>query len=156
MGWNETNLRKIYGQTDVPGAKFTVERTLTVEDMDDIMTTAIEGGVGYWAVLDNTTHAWKKAMKQIKDSGAECYYGTVMTKVLLNGDEIRLYDAEADEDDLQEDEVWYLNMGNFIEGCKIYDKERGSLIKSLEDGDFDAVEADCLIQYALFGEITFG
>ena len=158
MSWNEENLKKVYGDV-MPEVKFTVERTLTPEDMEDIFTTAVESGydgIGYWACLDNTTKAWDKAEDQIKAAGADLYWGTVMTKVLLNGDQIRFYDAEADEDDLQEDEIWYLDMEKFLNGCKIYEKERGSLLKKLEDGDFDAVEADCLVQYAVFGEIIFG
>jgi len=159
MGWNESNLRKVYGGDIMPEIKFTVERLLTVEDMDDIFTTAVESGyegIGYWAVLDNTTPEWKKASKQIKDAGADAYWGTVMTKVLLNGDAIRFYDAEADEDDLQDDEIWFLDMEKFKNGCKLYEANRGSLIKCLESGNFDAVEADCLVQYAVFGEIVFG
>jgi len=159
MGWNEENLKKIYNDDKIPEIKFTVERILTVEDLDDILTTAVESGregIGYWAVLDNTTESWEKAKKQIKDSGADCYFGTIITKILLNGDSIRLYDAEADEEDLQEDEIWYLDMNKFKEGCKIYEKERGSLVKSLEDGGFDAIEADCLIQYSVFGKLIFG
>lgn len=155
MSWNLENLKKVYGD-EMPDIKFTVERKLTVEDMDDIFTTAIEGGIGYWNVIDNTTPEWEKAEEQLQAAGADLYWGTVATKVLLNGDSIRMYDAEADEDDLQDDEIWYLDMEKFIKGCKIYENERGSLIKCLEDGNFDAVEADCLVQYSLFGTIIFG
>ena len=49
--------------------KFTVEKILTVEDMDDIMTTALEGGIGYWACLDNSTPEWEKAERQLKENG---------------------------------------------------------------------------------------
>lgn len=155
MGWNEENIKKMCEgtKTDV---SYCVMRHLTVEDVDDIMTTAIEGGIGYWCVLDNTTESWLKAEAQLKEKGIELYWGTVATKVLLNGDEICMYDAEADEEDLQEDEIWNLDLQGFVRGCKIYEQERGSLTKNLEDGNFDAVEADCLIQYALFGEIVFG
>ena len=155
MGWNDENIKKIFGGK-LPEVEYTVKKTLTAEDIDDIFTTAIEGGIGYWSVLDNTTPEWKKAMKNLKDAGADCYWGTVATKVLLNGDKIRFYDAEADEDDLQDDEIWYLDMEKFINGCEIYEKERGSILKCLIGGDFDAVEADCFIQYCLFGEIIFG
>lgn len=158
MGWNDDNLTKVFG-SNLPEVTFTVEMTLTAEEMDDIFTTALESGIegiGYWAVLDNTTEAWKKARRQIDESGAEAYYGTILTKVLLNGDEVRFYDAEADEDDLQEDEIWFLGMKQFLNGCKLYEENRGSLLKNLEEGNFDAVEADCLVQYAVFGEVIFG
>jgi len=156
--WNDENLKKIYGE-EMPEVKFTVERVLTVSEMDDIFTTALESGysgIGYWAVLDNTTPEWEKAEQQLKKAGADLFFGSVMVKVLLNGDKVRFYDAEADEDDLQEDEIWYLDMEKFLNGCKLYEAHRGSLIKCLEDGNFDAVEADCLVQYAVFGDVIFG
>ncbi len=158
MSWNDENLKKIYGE-EMPEVKFTVERVLTVDEMEDIFTTALESGysgIGYWAVLDNTTPEWEKAEQQLKKAGADLFFGSVMVKVLLNGDRVRFYDAEADEDDLQEDEIWYLDMEKFLNGCKLYETNRGSLIKCLEDGNFDAVEADCLVQYAVFGDVIFG
>lgn len=138
--------------------KFTVEKIITVGDMEDIFTTAVESGydgIGYWAVLDNTTPEWKKAVKSLREKCVETYWGNVMTQVVLNGDRIRFYDAEADENHLEPDEIWYLGMEEFQQGCKLYEQERGSLTKRLEDGDFDAVEADCFIQYCLFGELVF-
>ncbi|MBO7731509.1 MAG: hypothetical protein J6S67_03125 [Methanobrevibacter sp.] len=135
--------------------KFTVERTLTAEDLDDIFTTAIESGyegIGYWAILDNTDPAWEKAEADLKAEGKELYWGTVATRVLLNGDAIKFEDAEGEEDDSD----WILDMEKFKKGCGLYEKERGSLIKNLENGSFDAVEADCLVQYCVFGEVVFG
>ena len=135
------------------------KKIITVGDMEDIFTTAVESGydgIGYWAVLDNTTESWKKARKSLKDAGVETYWGTVMTKVVLNGDKIRFYDAEADENHLEPDEIWYLGMEEFQQGCRIYEQERGSLTKNLEDGNFDAVEADCFVQMCIFGKIIFG
>lgn len=132
--------------------RFTVERLLTVGDLEDIFTTALEGGIGYWARLDNTTPEWKKAKEQLKAANQECYWGTVATKVLLNGDAIKFEDAEDEEDS----DDWILNMDRFKKGCALFEQHRGSLIKMLEDCSFDVVEADCLIQYCVFGEVVFG
>ena len=119
--------------------KYTTEKILTVEDLEDIMTTAIEGGIGYWACLDNTACDWLEAQ------------GTVATRVLLNGGAIVFEDAEGEYD-----ECWMLTLEGFRKGCELYEKERGSLTKTLEDGNFDAIEADCLIQYGVFGQVIFG
>ena len=132
--------------------KFTVEKVLTAEDLDDIMTTALEGGIGYWAILCNDTPEWEKAEEQLKASGVELFYGNVAAKVLLNGDAIKFEDAEGEEDD----EDWLLDMERFKKGCALYEQNRGNLTKNLQDGDFDAVEADCLIQMSLFNEVVFG
>ena len=37
---------------------------LTDEDVADLMCTAIEGGIGYWACLDNTSEAFVNAPKE--------------------------------------------------------------------------------------------
>lgn len=145
--------KKIYG-AEMPQISFTVERTMTVEDMEDIFTTAVESGysgIGYWASLDDTTADWKTAEKQIKDAGASLYLGTIMTKILLNGGTIKIGDVEEDPIKYE----WELNMEKFKEGCKLYSANRGDVLLALKDGAFDAVEADCLIQYAVFGEIVF-
>ena len=135
--------------------KYVTEAILTVEDLEDIFTTAIESGyegIGYWGVLDNTTPEWDKAEKQITNKGETPYVGTVMVQVLLNGDALKFEDAEGEEDDSE----WKMNIEKFKMGCTMYEKTRGSLTQKLKDGSFDAVEADCLMQYALFGEIIFG
>lgn len=36
---------------------------VTEEDISDILCSAIEGGIGYWACLDNTTEEFKDAPK---------------------------------------------------------------------------------------------
>lgn len=132
--------------------KYTVERVLSVDDIEDILTTAIEGGISYWAILCNDAPEWEKAEEQLKAKGVELFYGNVATQVLLNGDAIKFEDAEGEEDDSD----WTLDMEKFKKGCALYEKERGSLSANLANGSFDAVEADCLIQYAVFGDVVFG
>lgn len=138
-----------------PAIKFTVEKILTVDDMDDILTTALEGGIGYWARLMSDDPDWIKAEEQLKAKGVELYWSTVALQVLLNGDSIKMMDAEEapDSPDLV---IWTLDMKKFKHGCALFEQERGSITGMLEDGSFDAVEADCLIQYGVFGEVQFG
>ena len=131
---------------------YVTEHVLTVDDLEDILTTAIEGGISYWAILCNDTPEWEKAEEQLKAKGVELFYGNVATQVLLNGDAIKFEDAEGEEDDSD----WTLDMEKFKKGCALYEKERGNLSMNLWNGSFDAVEADCLIQYAVFGEVVFG
>ena len=135
--------------------KYTVERTLTADQMDDILTTAIEGGIGYWACLLNDDPAWVKAEEELKAEGKELYWSTVAIRVMFNGDKVKFVDAEEDPDD-PDLEVWTMSLEDFERGCALFEKERGSIKKMLDDGSFDAVEADCLIQYSVFGEIVFG
>ena len=135
--------------------KYVTERELTMDDMEDILTTAFEGGINYWAMLDNTTPEWEKAREQVrerKEPKESIFYSEVALQVLLNGDSIKFEDAEEEEDS----DNWLLNLENFKKGCTLYEQDRGSLTKKLEECSFDAEEADCLIQYAMFGEVVFG
>lgn len=132
--------------------KYTVEKELTDGDIEDILTTALEGGNGYWACLLNGDESWESSRRSIVASGQTPYYSTVMWHVLSSGETVRFQDAE----DLEEGDIWELTMEKFKNGLVLYEKERGSIKKCLDDGAFDAIEADCLIQYAIFGEIIFG
>ena len=44
--------------------KVELEVISDVEDIDDIICTALEGGIGYWACLDNSTEEFENAPKE--------------------------------------------------------------------------------------------
>lgn len=136
--------------------EYQIKDSLTRDEVMDVLTTALEGGVGYWACLDNTLPSWIKARTQVKEErGDDFYLEDVMIQVLQNGDKVEFIDAEQDPDDPKSERYWF-DLEKFQKGCELYSKERGNIRKRLDDGDFDAIEADCLIQYACFGEIVFG
>lgn len=144
--------------------ELTIKKTLSEEEIADVITTAIEGGIGYWACLNNDTKEWadaRKALKAAKEAKGEkdcrpCY-NEIIWALLSHGMSVQFIDAEADDyDNPNDDQVWELTMEKFVKGLEIYEVERGSISKSLEDGNFDAIEADCVFQYALFGELIYG
>lgn len=132
--------------------EYKVTKELKDGDIEDILTTALEGGIGYWACLLNDDPAWEKAHKEIKDAGETPYWSTVMWRVLQSGEKVRFQDA----DDTEDGEIWEYDLKSFKQSCERYEEERGSLKKCLDDGNFDAVEADIFIQLGLFGEVVFG
>lgn len=108
------------------------------ENINDLMVTALEGGINYWCssavVTTQPIEDWKYASDVIS---------------LTNG-VITLTDTE------DEDETWELTTEKFMNGLKLL----------MDDSDFvdvndmmdchDAETADKLIQYALFGELVYG
>ena len=126
--------------------------TLDEEDISDILCTALEGGIGYWACLCNDEPSWQEGIKKVEQAGKTPYYDRIMWEVLKSGGSVRFQDAE----DLEEGEIWDYNMDTFYKSVQLYEQKRGSLKKALKDGSFDAIEADIFIQYGLFGEIVFG
>lgn len=102
----------------------------------DVMTTAIEGGINYWASIDQI--------------------GTVE-----DPDEILgwRYDA-AHLVDLEDGEEYSINLDTINRGlnrilAKHPEGRRADSIRDMDAGDLDANDADVIVQYGLFGELVY-
>ena len=113
---------------------------LTEEDVDDIMTTALEGGINYWCCEAEVVGE---------------YLGEYASEQISRGGKLKLYDAESDD-------MWELDINKFLKGFKLWiengDDEYGALKSDggVDCGEIDSAMADMIIQYALFNEIVFG
>ena len=114
---------------------------LTKEDIDDIMCSALEGGICYWASKAKVVEE-----KRCGDWGHE---------QIARGGALILHDAESSD-------KWELNLEKFLNGVKLRlqngDDWYGALQcdGTLDTGEIDADMADMIIQYAIFGEVVFG
>lgn len=122
--------------------KVKVEKTIKVtqEDIDDIMASALEGGISYWC---------RKA-EIVGD-----YLGEYASDQISRGGSLMLYDAESND-------KWELNLEKFLHGIeKAYDGNwfmdygwcDGSVIDACQ---VDGEVADTIVQFALFDELVFG
>lgn len=122
--------------------EFEIKKTLKVtdEDIDDIMCTALEGGINYWC---------RKA-KVIGD-----YLGEYASEQISKGGTLKLYDAESDD-------TWELTKEKLLNGIKKAYEESYFADYEWCDGhtidtcQVDAEVADVIVQFALFDEIVFG
>ena len=120
--------------------KATINFKLNMQDIDDIMACALEGGVNYWC-------------SEAKVIGE--YLGEYASEQISRGGILELYDAE-------DDEVYMLDAKKFMYGFEAwvengYDyngavSANGKVDTSLIDAD----DADTIIQLALFDEIVYG
>lgn len=119
-----------------------IERKINVtqQDIDDIMVTALEGGITYWC--DKATVVGE-------------YLGEYASEQISRGGALILHDAE-------ENYEYVLNIDNFLEGLQQAIEEHWFEDyewyddKELDTGNVDAEVADVIIQLALFGDIIFG
>lgn len=122
--------------------KVQIVKEYTEEEMQDIVITALEGGIGYWACLDNTTPEFKN---EPKDTPTDVW----CWQLLKEGKSLRFIDAE----DVDEGETWWLTLQMLLNGI-------GSAIaKGYWDGDMDNVDgdvADSIFQFAMFGDVAYG
>lgn len=114
-----------------------VKIRISGKTIDDIMDTALEGGITYWcdAVKVVGDHLGKYAHEQISRGGT-----------------LMLYDAESSD-------KWGLTLDKFLQGVRRW-VENDDGISALVDGELDASEvdanaADVIVQYALFGQLVF-
>lgn len=112
---------------------------LSKQDIDDIMCSALEGGITYWC--DNA--------EVVEDE----YYGEWAHEQISRGGSIRIHDFE-------EGESYILTLDDFIKGVTLaledgYGEdwiENGAI----DAGQIDAVAADVIVQFAIFGEVVYG
>lgn len=103
----------------------------TPQDIDNMMATALEDGICGWC---------RKAVAIGKQ------LGEYASDQISRGGSLMLYDAESND-------KWELTPEKFKNGVTLWAKENGY---ETPLGEVDAEAADCIIQYALFGELVFG
>lgn len=119
------------------------EITVTDQDIDDIMVTALEGGIDYWcgAARVEGGSLGERASEQISWGGT-------------------LY-----LDDLDGGGTYTLDREKFMKGLKKFLDEyaegrdlifREDDLHTLDGASIDACDADTIIQCAVFGELMYG
>lgn len=123
--------KKVYHVTASTEAK------INDETIDDIMATALEGGITYWA------------NKAEPVGGLLGEYGSDQ---ISRGGTLRIYDAE-------EDASYELTLDKFLTGLSLYLAHSYDEVVYdgwVDAGNIDAIGADNIVQYALFGEVIYG
>lgn len=110
---------------------------LTAQDIDDIMATALEGGITAWCGCAEVVGEM---------------LGGYASEQISRGGSLILHDAESSD-------KWELTLEKFLKGMKLYYEQALSAEFAGEDidsSDFDVDAVDCIIQFALFGKLVFG
>lgn len=118
---------------------------LTQQDIDDIMVSAFEGGINYWC-------------RRVVVQGD--YLGKYASDQISRGGKLAIWLDEPFEDDKT---CYVLDRDKFLAGFKLWIENDGNSYDaidysdgSVDCGQIDAICADEIIQYALFGEVVFG
>lgn len=119
----------------------TVEKqyALTDQDIDDIMCSALEGGITYWC-----------SKCQVEGG----YRGQWAHEQISRGGSLKLFDNEDGSE-------YILDLQKFLNGFKEamnngYKEDWMDRNGTLKEYLIDGVMADTIVQYALFGEVVFG
>ena len=113
---------------------------ITAEDIDDIMCSALEGGINYWCGKAEVVGE---------------YLGEYASEQISRGGSLMLHDIENDEAD-------ELNLKKFLKGIQMaiqhnyYAEYEWCNGTELDTCQVDAEVADAIIQLALFDDIIYG
>lgn len=117
---------------------------LTAQDIDDIMVSALEGGINYWC-------------KRVVVQGD--FLGEYASEQVSRGGSLAVWLYEPFEGNKT---IYILDVEKFLTGFKLWIENNGDCYGavdlsdgSVDCGQIDAGCADEIIQYALFGKTVF-
>jgi hypothetical protein len=109
---------------------------LTDEIISDILSTAFEGGITYWTQTPVKVDEWPEGAKHASDVVAK---------------HVPVYIRNED------DEKWEkLTLPNLLNSIRWYLTTYNKSSEFFISGEFDAGDADLIVQHALFGDIVYG
>lgn len=118
--------------TTADGRKVTIDG----QTVDDIMVSALEGGISYWC-------------ESVETVGE--YLGEYASEQISRGGKLRFQAID-------EDTPFTLALSSFTKGLRKVISEYPDIVDedgAVNAGNVDGCIADSLVQYALFGEIVF-
>ena len=157
--WNKEVAKEINPQITIK---------ITKEDVVDILSSALNGGIGYWGEIVPNDWQYEKAKKWLQenaepeyDNGEICYE-EIIAQILFDGKSVTVRDIEDGK------ESW-LSLSNLSYGIQKafqegYYSSYNWLVPEgdgfgewhLETSQIDAEVADVIIQLAVLGEIVYG
>ena len=128
--------------------KVTVPVKISEQDIEDLMVTAIEGGIGYFACLDNRSEIYVLAPKDEP-------VAVTAASILNKGGGVTFLDTEDNSVE------WVLTKEKLLRGVQKFLEEDVNIVLYIDNGELDmcmidADHADRIVQYALFGDLVYG
>lgn len=143
----------------------TISAKITKEDVLDIICSAVNGGVGYWAAVSANDNDHSEAKKHLVEQGADLKdvcFEEVFAQILFDGKELEVTDIEKDETYLLSLEKLFIGLRAAIEEG-YYSHYNWFVPEGDGFGEWqlnccqiDSEVADIIVQFSLFGEVLFG
>jgi hypothetical protein len=125
----------------------TTEHVFSKEEIADLIVTALEGGINYWcrkAVMKENAIT-KDYFNVLPEDQDKINYAS---DLISYGGTLILFDAESSD-------KWELDIDKMLKGIDMHCTNMKKSPANLMD-DYDANDADAIVQYAVFGELVFG
>lgn len=120
--------------------------SFTIEDINDIVVGALEGGINYWCEKAEIVYTDKDYKGVAVEDRDKIQYAS---DVIGYGGELELTDME------DPNEKWILNIDKMLKGIQMYCERNDVALSDIMDIQ-DAEVCDQIVQYGLFNELVFG
>ena len=116
---------------------------LSDKEVVSIYTTALEGGIGYWAIADE--YKWQYLYEDWENDIVHP----------LEPDQVLVVLSDTEDDHFKDEQ---LTPAKIRAGVKLLIEKYPHMYQILDDNEFhvDADGADAVVQLGLFGEIVYG
>ena len=116
---------------------------LSDKEVVSIYTTALEGGIGYWAIADE--YKWQYLYEDWENDIVHP----------LEPDQVLVVLSDTEDNDFKDEQ---LTPSKIRAGVKLLIEKYPHMYQIIDDNEFhvDADGADAVVQLGLFGEIVYG
>jgi hypothetical protein len=116
---------------------------LSDKEVVSIYTTALEGGIGYWAIADE--YKWQYLYEDWENDIVHP----------LEPDQVLVVLSDTEDDDFKDEQ---LTPAKIRAGVKLLIEKYPHMYQIINDNEFhvDADGADAVVQLGLFGEVVYG
>ena len=120
---------------------------MTKELQEDVFSTALEGGIGYWAEIDLDSVELSEERKPLS---------TKLWEAIQAGQKVSVLDADDPRgSDLPRTELGVISLETIKKGSALMRKDFRDDYNDLLDESYDAGTADIWMQLIVMGELTF-
>ena len=130
--------------------KVPFEVKITSEMLDNILTTAFEGGSNYWANYDYVNEV--EIYEDYNALDLTDFYSWEIVIYQYGEINFQQYDLDTQE----QLELSVLDRNSLFKGAEIMAKDYPRHFEDWINGDWDSITADVYLQCCLFGDIIYG
>ena len=142
--------------------EFKMDVSIPLEAIEEVLVTALEGGINYWGCLDgediSVFHKWFEEKIEAGELKRDenIHYRWMDTMFQGCPYKIAVYDVEEDDED--EEPLGYLSMENIGKGLQLAMRDYPSVYAQHfpEYDSGDVISADVLFQLMVMGDVVYG
>jgi hypothetical protein len=120
------------------------KKDLMFEDMVNLIVTALEGGINHWA----SAGCLDSLIAQITSEKDLSYSEACAHALFIHNSYLSILDEESEK-------MYSISKEDIVKGLALYMSSE-QFYSGRDLSDFDAYDADCVIQCAVFDEVTIG